>query len=373
MKSKSLILILFLCIVFGFAGILLLALLPAVSKDPDTSEDLNPISYPSGGKIDIFDGSNLNNSYGEYAAINSNDTISIYNGEEDPLVINIEKKNWKKIEWSPDGNLISVLGETSPTIFNLFIYDLKDKNWYQATFFEESSVLSYSWTDSDTLYFTQGENPDKWLYKYSYSAKTQNLKFAKVNGDIHEFSKDSKIAILQNSENTEFDYQIISIKTANDLYRLTYWKEGEDFINPEKVLFSSDGNFLSLTDMGLEGVNLYKSDFGSNEAMVIDSFKNYFPICATLEDTFLAYKFDEALETVSLSYLSLDKEVEEEVGFIKIKNISSLEQFECFETDKAIFGAKLKDETIRWYELNERFEIIPLEFLSSVGELDIRN
>lgn len=154
-----------------------------------------PTSYTSTSEIDVNTSSNV--IFYNYSIITDDDFILLKNDSKE-LYVNLEKKNWKNIKFSKEGNLVAVLGESRKDLYDIHIYNIENKSWIQATDYKNinTGVEDFVWTDNSTIYFIQGEDSDKWIHSYNY-----------VSGEIIKEKKvfDSFSSTNQNPENIVID------------------------------------------------------------------------------------------------------------------------------------------------------------------------
>src|SRR5690606_2884332 len=101
----------------------LLVFIAIQSKPTDKPSDVIiptsfPVSYNSGVEVEV-DPSTEMIKY-EYALITDEDFILLKN-EKKELYVNLDKKNWRNVSFSDNGELVAVLGETKKDVFDLFI------------------------------------------------------------------------------------------------------------------------------------------------------------------------------------------------------------------------------------------------------------
>src|SRR5258706_5344329 len=125
------------------------------------------------------------------ATITTDDTIILKNNKADKLIIQLERKHWKNLQWSPSSNLLAVMGETTSGVFDIYIYNLNDKSWSKATDYSNFSngVDSYYWIDNKMILYTQGTAPERWLHKFNYLSK-EIVKLEHIDGTIDSLSPD---------------------------------------------------------------------------------------------------------------------------------------------------------------------------------------
>jgi hypothetical protein len=133
----------------------------------------------------------------KYAGISKQDTLVFVDDSGDEVFTQLDHKSWKDVKWSPDGTLVSALGKTAETtdkqpIFDLFIYDFKEAQWKQITFFQDSGtgITGYDWAKDLHVVFTQGPVGEIWLHDYDYPNAELLKKFQMV-GTLQDYLEGS--------------------------------------------------------------------------------------------------------------------------------------------------------------------------------------
>lgn len=260
--------------------ILLLSQLSNITGNNNSPASI-PVSNPN--NVNIIDLNNPKGGVFEYAVIRPDDTIELRNKLNEKFIIGLEKRNWKSLKWSPDGKLVAVLGKSTPVIYDIYIYNLAQKEWSIATDFKNFStgVDQYNWVENNTILFTQGEDPTRWIHRFNYVSK-EILKVANVSGDIVSQSPDLKYIVVKadnavpqifnaSGELQEFPLGTLTdAETANPIAL----NEIKFFNNSEKVLARDVyGDF-------------YKFNLGDNTAVRTTINSSTSLVCSLTENSF---------------------------------------------------------------------------------------
>lgn len=196
MKDKKLIFVSCLGLVLIASLCLLLFLLTgAFNRTVDT-----PVSYPQ-GPDNVVELNPEDESDFDFAVITTGETIELRNQLNEVTIINLEKKTWKDIQWSPNNENIAVLGETAEGIFDIFVYNLESKQWTMLTNYAEaeSGVTSFGWVTPNNIYFKQVVEGSSWLHKLNIEAQSNSIvKIVQIEGEIIRVSDDGNVIALQN-------------------------------------------------------------------------------------------------------------------------------------------------------------------------------
>lgn len=284
MKPKNLI---FLTLVFGIVILGVIATIFLLASQP-VNIITNPISKPvsiPGETIISIDQGNVNNF--DIAAVNKDDTIDLKNTKGERIPIQLDKRSWKDLRWSPDGKLLSVLGKTGENVFDLFIFNLSSKSWRQATKFNQTiiGVSSYLWRDSNVILFTQGNPGEHWIHQYVYNSG-EITKLNRTEGELFTIALDAKSMVVKlntNKDATSFAF----FKTDGTLiYNLS--KVSDTTTNLPIVIsnitYTTSSDNIVLTSVGGK---LYKHIFGNSNAIEITKGEGFTPICGVTDKTIL--------------------------------------------------------------------------------------
>lgn len=284
MKSKKTVLIGVIGLLIAIVMLILIALLSQLAMSGNGTN--TPTSTPvSNANVNIID---INNSKGgafEYAMIRPDDTIELRNKVNERFIIGLQKKEWKSLQWSPDGKLISALGKSTDQIYDIYIYDITKKEWNQVTDYKNfnTGVDQYSWADNNTLLFTQGENPNRWLHRYNYVSK-ETLKVSNVTGDIVSASPDLKYLVIKSNESAPEIYNAmgLQVQVLNTIKNA----ETEAAIAFETInFFNNSEKILALDIYG----DYYKFNLGDSTAVKTTLTSDYTITCSLSENSFNAY------------------------------------------------------------------------------------
>ncbi|MEP7103788.1 MAG: hypothetical protein ABI721_03705 [Candidatus Dojkabacteria bacterium] len=255
---------------------------PPVSKPVSSSTDGNIISI-NDGNIDNFD----------IALITSEDTIQLKNSQNEIIPINLDKTNWKDIKWSPDGKLLSVLGKSGENIFDLYIFNLKDRLWKKATTFNQTNtgIDSYIWKDSNIILFTQGTAPEHWIHQYIY-VSGEITKLNKTEGTLFAIAADAKSMVVKlNSNNDESSFAFFNTDgtLAYNLNKVLNSTDNKALVI-SNIVYTKDSNNIILSSM--DG-KVYRHTFGNSNAIEITNAKNFYPLCGVTEKVVLGVQKNE--------------------------------------------------------------------------------
>lgn len=128
-----------------------------------------------------------------YAAIASDDTIRTFTPGGTETVISLDKRNYQKIQLSPQSNLLTVLGG-SIGAQNLYLYDFSLAKWEALTIYDTVStgITGYVWLDADVIIFTQGG----WLHKLTISSRNISKLF-KINGALIDIDRTQELLLFR--------------------------------------------------------------------------------------------------------------------------------------------------------------------------------
>ncbi len=358
MTSRAKIFITFIFIIVITGLVITLAVL-LMSQASSTNE--NPVSFPTSyntntenNQENIIKITPENAQKYKYAEITNRDTLSLKTEQGEALIINLDHKKWKNIQWNEDGLLVAVLGESKAGIFDIYTYNLLTQSWQRATNFEAfgSGVESFVWKNTDLIYFTQGKTPDKWLYSYSYTSKTQSLKIKKVDADIQSLSPSKDKILLSKTESNKATFTIINTD-GDKLYNFNAIKDSsEKILNVTNVMFTPDVFKLLLTVQDSDGQYIYKHEFGSTQASILSQSKDLTPVCSTNENTvFSYYVVDNQIKTYTLNVKDNTNKL---ITSLTTKDPGSvnLSKSQCFDTSLMIMAFDQTDKTT-WYLLKD--------------------
>jgi hypothetical protein len=359
MKSKKIILVFMIVLAILGAFCLLIMLLNIIS--PTQNENLNnnnnnPISSPVSSPDNIIKIPLNDRTAYKYVEITTDDTILMKNDKGEKIVINLERKNWKNLKWSPDGKKVSVLGNTGEGIFNMFIFDLYSENWTKITNYlsNDSGILSYFWKDSSTILYVAKTDSNLWLHSFNYTSG-ELLKLNIIQGVINDVSNNKKRIILKSTvTGSEIPNFYITDGSGVLIYKF-------DKIANEKgrllvitdVIFSRDPDKLLLETTFLGNTFLYEADFGSIVAKPIDSLLSFNSLCTTDEAKFLGYDYvttENNLKIISLDISNLNFKTIVEKNFDTAITIIP-DKTVCVEDGSVLLNLTVAGKNT-WYVLN---------------------
>lgn len=284
MKGKKTILIGVVGLLISIVVLILIALLsqlPINNNGTDT-----PISVPvSTPNINVIDFNNSNGGAFEYAMIKQDDTIELRNKVNEKFIIGLQKKEWKSLQWSPDGKLISALGKSTDTIYDIYIYNTTRQEWNQVTDYKNfnTGVDQYTWVDNNTILFTHGEEPNRWLHRYNYISK-ETLKVSNIVGDMVSVSPDLKYLVIKSNDTAPEIYNAMGLQVQ--ILNTIKNAETEGAIAFETVnFFSNSEKILALDIYG----DYYKFNLGDSTAVKTTLTSDYTVTCSRTENSFNAY------------------------------------------------------------------------------------
>jgi len=284
MNSKKTLLIGAIGVVIALVVLIVIALLSQMSGIPNGTNP--PVSTPiSSPNVNIIDFNNPKGGAFEYAMIKPDDTIELRNKVNEKFIIGLEKKNWKSLQWSPDGKLISALGKSTSLIFDIYIYDIAKQKWSQASDYRNfnTGVDQYTWVDNNTILFSQGETPNRWIHRFNYISK-ETLKVSNITGDIVRVSNNLKHLVVKSKENAPeiYDEMGIQVQVLNSMKDA----ETESAIAFNTINFYNDSEkILALDVYG----NYYKFNLGDTTAVKTTLTSDYKVTCSLTTNSFNAY------------------------------------------------------------------------------------
>ncbi len=272
-------------VVIALVILLVMLFLSQISNTPDTNNTTvsSPISNPD---VNIIDLNNPKGGAFEFAVIRPDDTIELRNKLNEKFIIGLEKRTWKSLEWSPDGKLIAVLGKSTDSIYDIYIYNLAQKGWSKATDFKNfnTGVDQFMWVENNTILFTQGENPTRWLHRFNYISK-EILKVANITGDITAQSPDLKYIVIKANDsipqvfNSAGELQEFPLGSMTDA-------ETENPIALDQIMFFSNSEKAIAKDVYGD---YYKFNLGDSTAVKTTVNKSNSLICSLTENSFSGY------------------------------------------------------------------------------------
>lgn len=304
----------------------------------------------------------------QYAVITASDTIELRNSQGQKLVINLDKKKWKDIKWSSDKSFVSVLGESSAGIYDLYIYSLASKNWRQSTSYTSSGVGidSYIWRGDDSVFFTQGKKPDYWFHRYNFSSN-EIQKLERVDGAIYAISPDETvIAIKIQDPGLDPEFAFIALD-GSLLYKLNASDSNNSLIQVERLVFTTNSDKLVLQSKQKQ---FYGHDFGTSRGTLVTNGQNLTLLCGVNEVVVLGVEQREVNKTLTYSTLNIQTDLPK---LVATETFDEGKEFDfdksvCFDTNNVIL--KQKEGNI-WYT-QENSEIIELVVLQETVDADYK-
>lgn len=352
-KSKGLIILSFVSVVIITALVLLLVFIQNIGKN-----SVIPISYIKNDPNVIRIVSKELEKF-TYATVSPEDTIVLKDLSGEERIINLERKNWNNIKWSPDGTLISVKGTSEEGKENLFIFNMATEKWSQVTNFSDYKIENYTWVSNDELVFIQGVEPDKWLHTYSYTANGQAIKVNRVSGEFIKTNNIGNILIFKESDDsfTLRDINGESIINTKDLTLsktssddLKVIKDVESLAIPSEVAIVNDKGEFFIYDIVDKILTKFEDSKLGNK--FICATENSFKTFAVDDNKLIAYFADKA--KLKLDFVNT---------VINVNQDSMLSLVKCSNTNYLI---KEVSGEIKWFDNSEFPELIILE-----GDLDV--
>ncbi len=347
MNNKKTVFIGIIGVVIACVVLLVILLLSQLGQPTTNSNGNNPISNPVSGNVNIID---LNNPIGgafEIAVIRPDDTIELRNKINEKFIIGLEKRNWKSLSWSPDGKLVSALGETLSGIYDLYIYNLNRKEWNKVTDYKNfsSGVDQYVWVDNNTILFTQGQAPTRWIHRYNYVSK-ETLKVSNVVGDIVSNSPDKKSIIVKATGAIPEIYNSAGNK-INMFDTLADIETNDPLAFEEIQFFNNSTKILGLTTHS----QYYKFNVGDVAAVKTSLSSDFKLLCSLSENSFFAYKVEGNNLTLG-SFSSKDDTLNilVEQSFKTQFNVNR--ELSYCVNNNLYLKMEFADQTTQWYKLN---------------------
>lgn len=252
-----------------------------------------PASYPNGIDVDID--TNPSNITYKYALISKDDFVLLRNDSQE-LYINLEKKNWKGIRFSPNGNLVAVLGQTQKDIFDLFIYNIKDKKWTQATKFSQanSGLDNFVWENDSLIYFVQGTSEDRWIHSYNYISG-EIIKIEKVFGEIISSNKKAVNIVVNDVDKFKvYDKELNLLDEVDKVQEI----EGVDYVFTG--IYADYGEKFYLTN----STQYYEYNITNFEDKISPTQFEEIPLCQNAESSI--YTLAQTTESIKINNLNID-------------------------------------------------------------------
>lgn len=347
MKIKSLLIfVIFLALITTVLGFATIRDIDPVEIEIVVIEDGDEIDPDQQPQVDL---SNRNLAGYEYATISDDDTIVLINTLGDKVIINLERRAWQNISWSPDGLLVSVLGKTRDNIYDIYIFQIQSRTWIRATNFSALGigVDSYTWKGSREITFTQGQGSERWLHSYNHESRSI-LKIAQTSARVIEYSRQRTYLVLKDDGSDKLSYHIHN-NLGNKLLELNRFVDSS---NTSQNLTISQ--LFSITDsdkivFSIGEAQFAKTELGSLSAFLMDIEKSdYNFLCSINEDEY--YFAGEGENKINLYILNTKRErmgvesTQEAFNAGVIKGSGS-----CFGQRNVLFGVN-SDNSTEWLE-----------------------
>jgi len=370
MSHKKLIIIAFIIFIITTTLCILISLAQTGTSDNISN---NPSSYPlSYTKPDNIIKISSNNYTGsKYAVITRDDTIELKNEVGDKFIIGLDHRQWKNIKWSPDNNLIGILGKDDFNKYDLYIYNIANQIWFKATNFEkfDTGIESFEWNNNQTVLFIQGVNPDRWLNRFNYASQSEILKLSRIfQGNIISISKDRKYLLVQNNLQFTLIDNSGGIITSFD----NIIDDKGDKLNISNVILSQDNDKLLLQTLSGE---IYKLELGSNRAINITLKDKFNSICDINEDVFLGYNYNKEQKNLSILNLNIKEQQLTNSAEILLKNFDNinLDKTQCYDNNNLLLYIKLTNSKIpSWYRIKDK-SLEEVFIFKDINEISVRN
>lgn len=318
---------------------------------------------------DIYQMSYLDLSNYNYAFITNDDTIMLANHKGEKISINLERRMWKKLQWSTDGQLLSALGKSRDNIYDLYIFNIKTKSWKKSTDYSRvsSGVEDYIWVAPRRLFFIQGTGNDSWLHSYDYVSE-EILKTEQIEGYIHIHTHSPNFKFLVIKTNNASEYLILNNlgkKEYSSKYILNNDDRSQEFLINTIIGITDDGKIIYKHDDELFG----KSEIGSSLSSIIDiDRQDLLPVCTIDQDSMYVLYTEETRFIIGLLNIRREKlslESSRKGVFNDLNDFIT----KCFDNKNVVIGIL---SSKKWYEYRYKTQdIIELEFLSSSKEVSI--
>lgn len=305
-----------------------------------------------------------------YAVISSEDTIKLKSKDNQESPINLDQRKWSDLKPSADSKLISVIGQDSSGIRNIYVFDFLKKSWTQVTKFKEigEDVKTYFWKDSSTIIFPDGVKDNRWLHSYNYKSG-ELLKIGKISDgeEIASVSPSSNYIIFKKDSNF-----IIRDKNGLQIQELKNIKDEND-----KLISINSAFFLSELNYGLQSTDLlkttiYKGKIGEQSAISVVSKEDYSPLCIKNKDGLVGFAYSQSVVSVfTLNLTNVNAQLFNTTNKVlestEVKTISGI----CQIDGSIFFKVESPLGNINWYILNSEglqktlilnndIEVIPL-------------
>ncbi|MDQ6984751.1 MAG: hypothetical protein Q9M91_08035 [Candidatus Dojkabacteria bacterium] len=375
-------------LIFGVAFVALNSSTPnSESSDSGQITDIKPTSNPDDGNnqvedpLDQFTTEDI-----KYAVITADKTIMTIDKNSKEIDINLERDDWKNLQFSNDGLYLSALkpydfsyedaeGETQ-TIeqYDLWIYSFKNESWEQVSNFNEvgRGIQSYEWSGDKNILFTQGEEENEiWLQSLDLEADNQILKEQIINADIIKITENGQYLVVKDT--ISYVIRVLTTKgnVAWDLGGIK--SEGDINLVPTNLVFSKDSErviFESKINPFIS--SMFKTYIGSD--LAIDNFieNNFKTACSISNDDFIGYTLNNEVNELKFVYFNIAGNIiEQKIFASEIPLELDEETIECTSLGQYELLIKIDfDNDSKWYQYKDN-SFLELDFALGAEEMII--
>jgi hypothetical protein len=299
-----------------------------------------------------------------YAVIRSDDTLSLYTENGTVYPIQLEKRNWIEIIWSPENEYILARGSNNGAE-NLYLYDIGANSGKWITQYSESQtgVSSVVWSSDTTLYFIQGQGNNSWLHEFNVNTGQQILKIKQIEGQVVGAS--NGVALLIHGEDYLIYQSEEEVASLADLVKLGLEINEASLVDSEQVLIkivnASNANFY------------YIYNIEQDEISIVEDNSSFVTVCIQ-EDVLFGYEIPVFEQTISLSSVDIlekEKLIEEDSYQVSPSLINKGSE-RCADSGIVLKTQESQSTEINWYYLSEG-DIKELEFLDTATYVDVSN
>lgn len=303
-----------------------------------------PVSYPT-GPDNIVELNPEDEADFDFAVITDEGTIELRNQLNETSIINLEKKSWHNISWSPDNKHIAVLGETEEDVFNIFVYTVEGKKWSQLSFYTESSggVGSFGWVTPSNIYFIQGLENDTWLHTLNIDAQANSIvKINKQSGSIVRVSDDGNNLVIKDGAS----FKIVSVigATVNVLSSITFENSSNQSVSePITDVYFPDNSAQVI--YWTSNSNNIIADIDASSGTLLSNLSNA-TIC-TRKDSLTGYKVNGNSLEVSEGNINNELTATYKLELSKAFEVNRVKSI-CYNSDNFLINLSISGNQ-RWY------------------------